>query len=531
MIQRDVNHPSILFWDNGNEGGWNTNVDDEFARWDPQKREVLHPWEKFRLVNTDHYEKFDSHTRLSNGPDIYMPTEFLHGLYDGGMGAGLWDYWELIRKSRVGGGGFLWALLDECVRRTDQGNKLDCAGNRAPDGIVGPYREREGSVSTVREIWSPVVVHGEPGALTLENRYDFTNLNRCKFAWVLAKFPNPTDGRSGHTMIASRDLPAPDIAPHKSGPLKLNLPPISKQADVFYLTVRDPTGNNVMTWSWELPHQQPIASVTNIPLRVQEASDQVTVQNGDVALSINKQTATLNRVVEKGREMPITGGPLMIAYRRNDRKYESVAKAGQVTNIRSHVENTSVVIEADFDGTLRKVRWRISADGLSRLTAQLDYEYSFDGVVDILGVQFLSAPEQIRSLRWLGMGPYRVWQNRLKGTMLEVFENEYNDSTPGERWNYPEFKGYFRDLHWARFETSAGPLTISTSEPRPYLGLFKPKDGVNGLLDFPDVGIAILEVIPAMRNKFHTTDEIGPQSKAKEVSGVVKRSIELSFGR
>jgi len=129
------------------------------------------------------------------------------------------------------------------------------------------------------------------------------------------------------------------------------------------------------------------------------------------------------------------------------------------------------------------------------------------------------------------MGPYRVWQNRLKGTMLEVFENEYNDSTPGERWNYPEFTGYFRDLHWARFETSAGPLTISTSEPRPYLGLFKPKDGVNGLLDFPDVGIAILDVIPAMRNKFHTTDEIGPQSKAKEVSGVVKRSIELSFGR
>src|SRR6185369_16857700 len=37
MIRRDVNHPSILFWDNGNEGGWNKENDDEFARWDPQK--------------------------------------------------------------------------------------------------------------------------------------------------------------------------------------------------------------------------------------------------------------------------------------------------------------------------------------------------------------------------------------------------------------------------------------------------------------------------------------------------------------
>ena len=118
---------------------------------------------------------------LANGPDIYMPTEFLHGLYDGGIGAGMWDYWELIRNSKVGGGGFFWALVDECVKRTDQNDKLDCAGNRGPDGIVGPHREHKGSFNTVREIWSPVYlkVNADKSSvqLDLENRYDFTNLN------------------------------------------------------------------------------------------------------------------------------------------------------------------------------------------------------------------------------------------------------------------------------------------------------------------------------------------------------------------
>src|SRR6185369_16107290 len=27
IVRRDVSHPSILFWDNGNEGGWNTDND------------------------------------------------------------------------------------------------------------------------------------------------------------------------------------------------------------------------------------------------------------------------------------------------------------------------------------------------------------------------------------------------------------------------------------------------------------------------------------------------------------------------
>ena len=46
-------------------------------------------------------------------PEIFMPTEFLHGLYDGGHGAGLYDYWEMMRKHPRCIGGFLWVLADE----------------------------------------------------------------------------------------------------------------------------------------------------------------------------------------------------------------------------------------------------------------------------------------------------------------------------------------------------------------------------------------------------------------------------------
>ena len=86
MVTFNVNHPSILFWDNGNEGGWNTALDADFARWDPSGRTVLHPWANFNGVNTDHYESYTSTVGILGRQTIFMPTEFLHGLYDGGGG-------------------------------------------------------------------------------------------------------------------------------------------------------------------------------------------------------------------------------------------------------------------------------------------------------------------------------------------------------------------------------------------------------------------------------------------------------------
>ena len=166
MVTRDVNHPSVLFWDNGNEGGFNTNFDKLFDQYDAQNRRVLHPWAPFGGVNTIHYATYDFATLAcegwpvifhknqymanTNSPKkfIYMPTEFLHGLYDGGAGAGFADVWNLMSQSKYLGGGFFWAYLDEGIKRPDTG-QIDVSGNEAPDGIVGPYRQREASYWTI----------------------------------------------------------------------------------------------------------------------------------------------------------------------------------------------------------------------------------------------------------------------------------------------------------------------------------------------------------------------------------------------
>ncbi len=177
MVTRDVNHPSILFWDNGNEGGSNPELDRVFHEFDPQKRRVLHPWGLHSGLNTAHYLAYTNaeiaaqgqpmyyhlkeqvealNTNLPSGW-IYMPTEFMHGLYDGGAGAGLEDYWSMMMNYSNCAGGFIWVFADEGIKNPHTG-QLDTAGNQAPDGIVGPYREREASFYAIKQIWSTVKV-------------------------------------------------------------------------------------------------------------------------------------------------------------------------------------------------------------------------------------------------------------------------------------------------------------------------------------------------------------------------------------
>ena len=97
-------------------------------------------------------------------------------------------------------GGFVWALLDDGLKRPDTG-EIDVAGNQAPDGIVGPYRQREGSFYALKQIWSPIQVTRESnGVFAVENHFNFTDAKDCKFTWQLRRFASLIGTNSGFTV-------------------------------------------------------------------------------------------------------------------------------------------------------------------------------------------------------------------------------------------------------------------------------------------------------------------------------------------
>jgi len=524
MVTRDVNHPSIIFWSNGNEGGFNYELEPVFTKLDPQQRVVLYPWANRNGFETKHYRSWGETAEYMRQKEIFMPTEFLHGLYDGGHGAGLKDYWKLMMSNPRCAGGFLWDLMDQGVVRTDMDNIVDCMGNFGADGIVGPHMEKEGSFYTIREVWSPVQwKYLDSGIVTLENCYNFTNLKDCKFTYKLLQ--TPAYGQKDMIVVKEGTFESPDVAPGQRAQFTV---PKTKEADVFQLTAIDPNGQEIFTWSHKIKmtygnFNKKMLHENTQQYTYTEEGDQLLVKSNNRQYTFCKKTGRLMGVSVDGKKLSFSNGPRFVAAKRSDRSQDGFYNHDDKEAFKKKTEYTEYDDQGAFagfafsdstlvanyqHGSMEKVTWRFLADG----GVYMNVNYYFNGVVDLMGICFDYPEQMMKSKTWVGKGPYRVWQNRMEGPQYGLWSNKYNDPIPGETFEYPEFKGYFAGVSWMQFDTTEGQFGIETLGSK--IGVYTPRDGRDHILyTLPETGIAILKAIPAVRNKVNTTDLNGPSAQ------------------
>jgi hypothetical protein len=531
MIARDVNHPSVILWDNGNEGGENNNLNDDFYDLDIQRRQVLHPWQDYDKTNTLHY--FDYDFLSADGfskRKIYFPTEILHGLYDGGLGAGLDDYWFRMWNDPLNAGAFLWVFADEALERTDQDGAIDTDGNHAPDGILGPYHEKEASFYTIREIWSPAhfekryITPDFDGTFTVENRYHFTQLNQCNFKCEWVRFSGPDE--KIHENVIHKEKFEVDLDPGQKGVVQLELPENWTTADVLRISVADPSGRLINSLSWPVKYPDVKAKeliITDHTMKpvIKETECCFLVQAGGLKYLFSKKDGNILEVETSDGIIPLTNGPV------------NVGMVKKVKQVAHHFEDNDLVIETWFEGD-DHYKWTISGDGL----VDLDIAYEPENSSQFAGVSFNFPEENISGVKWLGNGPSRVWKNRMKGVRFGLWDKAYNRTITGESdFDYPEFKGYHSEVYWAKIMGNNVPdFTIYIHSKDLFLRILtpdEPGDPVNAGIEFPRGDISFLHGINAIGTKFKTTDLLGPQSSGYyfEATGIDggKLQMKLTF--
>ncbi len=379
MIERDVNHPSVILWSNGNEGGWNYDTDPLFAKHDKlQQRHVVHPWADFNDLDTHHYPAYlTGVARFTNGYKVFMPTEFMHAMYDQGGGAGLRDFWDRWQTNPLFAGGFIWTFCDEAPKRSDKGGLLDSDGSNAPDGIVGPRREKEGSFYAIRAQWSPVqvkpllVTEHFDGSFFVANEYTYTNLAQCRMTYKVRTCEMPMAHAESTRVVAEGDVQLPAIVPGETGKARFDLPAAFWEGDVLELEAFDKEGKSVGTWTYPIRLAKPYweQKMAQLPMTLQalppatatQAAGRIELKSGSVTVTFDASTGMITSVQAGGRDIPFTDGPVAVGMKM---RYEP-----SLSYVRN--EHNEAVYCAKYKGAADSIVWRLTDRGLLYMDAVL----------------------------------------------------------------------------------------------------------------------------------------------------------------
>lgn len=215
-VQRNFNHPSIIAWSLGNEGGDGPNFTEAYAV--VRKLDPSRPINYERALGGDNtdvfcpmYYSYDSCEKYALDPSKTKPLiqcEYAHAM--GNSMGGLKEYWELIREYPKLQGGYIWDFVDQAIRKKDDNgieifayggdfNAYDASDqNFCVNGIVSPDRVPNPHAYEVQRVYQNI--HTEPvdiakGKINVYNENFFRDLSAYRLQWTLLR--NGEAQRSG----------------------------------------------------------------------------------------------------------------------------------------------------------------------------------------------------------------------------------------------------------------------------------------------------------------------------------------------
>ena len=223
----------------------------------------------------------------------------------------------------------------------------------------------------------------------------------------------------------------------------------------------------------------------------------------------------LHSVVYQGKTIPLSNGPVLITDNQvTCKSVEYKLAEGNPHLAVTYVMNNGKDVAYTFE-------WTMLPSGV----LQLDYDYRPQDKISMTGITFDFPEVGVKGATLFANGPYRIYNNRMKGGSLNVWNKTYNNTVTGESWDYPEFKGYYSLFYGMKLDCPT-PFAVYSGKEDVILHLFTPSIQSSYAADknytvpaYPKGNISFMSAIPPVGTKFGKADNYGPQSQLHRFSG------------
>lgn len=510
MIERDKNHPAIIFWSLGNESAFGCNfrkMTDVAHEMDPTR--LVHYEGDFDVESADVYSTM--YTWIENPKKPYLMKDIIekskkphiHCEYCHAMGNGpgnLKDYQDLVYAHDKLQGGFVWEWFDHGIESfTESGEKYyryggdfgDDPSNKdfCIDGLIMPDRTPSPGLYEYKKVIEPITttaVDIQKGIINLLSRYDFANLDR--FNLVYKVMEDDVILQTGFMAVPSIEARA-----NKDITLPYNLSAIKVKPGAHYYVnisyqLREDTryassGHELATAQFELPlYKEGIVVRPEGILNVEKEHTTLHVKGANFSLDFNLVNGNLMNIVRDGMQV-LSKGPRLTLWRApisNDMEIIDKLKKVYflhlehevVMNIDYHMEGNILKVEVDTINSTTNSAWHFKTKYVYTVCPSgdilIDVEGTPSGRVDLapdmlprIGVS-MHLDKSMEHVRYFGMGPGENYADSKEAAQMGLYAN----TVDGLFTNYviPQENGNHMGCKWVSMTNDRGMGLLASTE-------------------------------------------------------------------
>ena len=499
MVERDKNHPSIIFWSLGNEAGigptFNKAAAAVKAR-DPRRLVSYLGWGTWPGL-PDHRPNdyadiyapmYDSVARIVDYAENWafrqplIQCEYAH--MQGNSGGNLKDYWDAIyaHPDKLQGG-FVWDWVDQSMYRyTADGRRYWGTGAEyGPnpggdvefgDGLYQSDRTPNPQLFELRKVYSPIQFENfdaRAGRVTVANRYDFSDLSGYDLRFEILE-----DG----VAISSGALPALHTGARSRENLDVHLPAfVRKPGAEYILTLRAEVkarivpaldAGTVVGWEQFVLGREPARAAASSGVVELNRGAMIRLAANGAELAVDSRTGLVASYAFEGRLLVRGGAPNFYRALTDNDIGTGVEGTHGIWKNASASRTLEAIDARQLPGGEAEVTVRYAVGGsAARFTTR--YHMVGDGSVIVSGEftpvrtdlpdplrigLFFTMPRTFETLQWYGRGPHESYQDRRSGAPLGLWRGRIADQN--HDFMRPQETGNKVDVRWMEL---SGPGT------------------------------------------------------------------------